>query len=75
MLKKERSIKKAQGGTQAQPEPQQSDYPDYQSWKADHDLWSSGQTYVGMSAPPSGSISTAPASIPNPIEVEEKQEG
>ncbi len=71
--RKGKKIKKAQAGTQAQPEPQQSDYPDYQSWKADHDLWSSGQTYVGMSAPSSGTISTAPASIPNPgVEIEEK---
>jgi hypothetical protein len=71
--RKGKSIKKAQGGTQAQPEPQQSDYPDYQTWKSDHDLWRNGQTYVGMSAPPSGTISTAPASVANPIEVEEKQ--
>lgn len=71
--RKGKKIKKAQGGTEAQVEPQQSDYPDYQSWKADHDLWSSGQTYVGMSSPASGSISTAPASIPNPgAEIEEK---
>ena len=71
--RKGKSIKKAQGGTQAQSEPQQSDYPDYQTWKSDHDLWRNGQTYVGMSAPPSGTISTAPASVANPIEVEEKQ--
>jgi hypothetical protein len=71
--RKGKNIKKAQGGTQAQPEPQQSDYPDYQTWKSDHDLWRNGQTYVGMSAPPSGTISTAPASVANPIEVEEKQ--
>jgi hypothetical protein len=71
--RKGKKIKKAQGGTEAQPEPQQSDYPDYQSWKSDHDLWKSGQTYVGMSAPSSGTISTAPASVNNPIEVEEKQ--
>ena len=71
--RKGKKIKKAQAGTEAQPEPQQSDYPDYQSWKGDHDLWSSGQTYVGMGAPSSGSISTAPASIPNPgAELEEK---
>lgn len=76
LAKKGKKIKKAQGGTEAQPEPQQSDYPDYQSWKADHDLWSSGQTYVGMSSPSSGSISTAPASIPNPgAEVVEKTGG
>ena len=68
--RKGKKIKKAQGGTQAQPEPQQSDYPDYQSWKSDHDLWKSGQTYVGMSAPSSGTISTAPASVNNPIEFE-----
>jgi hypothetical protein len=74
--RKGKSIKKAQGGTQAQPEPQQSDYPDYQTWKSDHDLWRNGQTYVGMSAPPSGTISTAPASIPNPgAEVVEKTGG
>jgi hypothetical protein len=74
--RKGKNIKKAQGGTQAQPEPQQSDYPDYQTWKSDHDLWRNGQTYVGMSAPPSGTISTAPASIPNPgAEVVEKTGG
>jgi hypothetical protein len=73
LARKGKKIKKAQGGTQAQPEPQQSDYPDYQSWKSDHDLWRNGQTYVGMSAPSSGTISTAPASVANPVEVEEKQ--
>jgi hypothetical protein len=72
--KKGKNIKKAQGGTQTQPEPQQSDYPDYQSWKADHDLWSSGQTYIGMGASSSGGISTSPASISNPtLEIEEKK--
>ena len=73
LARKGKKIKKARVGDQVQPEPQQSDYPDYQSWKADHDLWSSGQTYVGMSASSTGGISTAPASIANPIEIEEKQ--
>jgi hypothetical protein len=69
--KRGKKIKKAQTGGNMQPEPQQQDYPDYNSWKADHDLWNQNQTYVGV-----GAKSNAPSSINNPaLEVQEKTPG
>lgn len=65
--KRGKKIKKAQGGAATQPEPQQIDYPDYNSWKADWDLWNSNQSYQGMGKGTGGTGATpAPSSIPNP---------
>ena len=72
--RKGKSIKKAQGGDQIEPVP--GDYPDYNSWKADWDLWSQNQRYVGMGGSGSGGTGAAPAptGIKNPtLDIEEKQ--
>ena len=60
--KRGKKIKKAQGGTSTQPEPNIGDpcCPDYGSWQAAHALWQQGQRYdaqgggSGIAAPTTG---------------------